>query len=373
MNPFRKTIEDMPGALDITLHPDRCAQDQIQAALATVQALHCNRHPHELVALDTDACLKEALRETAKIEFTAIFERCSHCPHDFEDIEIEAINCKAEDCRFWKHLAQYDQRGKPLPWTAVTANIQPDQTRLDRFTAWLTRLRAKPIQCRDEPLRLRAGVPPEAQVYSCPLIFLPCPTCVLQGLGLSSEEARASFDNFVCDPPVLGDHLAVCRQYADDPKGVFLMLGNTGGGKTHLAASILRERIRQKAKNLLFRKARHLFDEHWQSIRPVSFDAARTESPLQDCRRASLLVLDDLGKLPGHFDAEGFLLDLFEARIGQYRPTIITSNLSRAELEEAIGSRLFDRLRQAAFAVLEFGFESKRSSMNTDYLTRCST
>lgn len=77
-------------------------------------------------------------------------------------------------------------------------------------------------------------------------------------------------------------------------------------------------------------------------------------------------------KLPSHFDAEGFLLDLFEERIGHHRPTIITSNFNRAELEEAIGTRLFDRLRRAAYAVLQFGFESKRPKFNADYLSRAS-
>jgi hypothetical protein len=37
-------------------------------------------------------------------------------------------------------------------------------------------------------------------------------------------------------------------------------------------------------------------------------------------------------------------------------------------LEAAIGSRLFDRLRRASAAVLEFGFDSKRPQFNADYL-----
>ena len=48
----------------------------------------------------------------------------------------------------------------------------------------------------------------------------------------------------------------------------------------------------------------------------------------------------------------------------------ITANLTRAELETVLGSRFFDRLFGTAFAVLEFGFESKRQSFNAEYLNR---
>jgi hypothetical protein len=59
---------------------------------------------------------------------------------------------------------------------------------------------------------------------------------------------------------------------------------------------------------------------------------------------------------------------LFEHRLGHGLPTIITANLNRTELEEAIGSRLYDRLRHAAFAVLEFNFPSQRPRLNAEYL-----
>ena len=78
-----------------------------------------------------------------------------------------------------------------------------------------------------------------------------------------------------------------------------------------------------------------------------------------------LSVTTDLGRA-----YEDVLLDLFEHRIGYSKPSVITTNSSRDELEAALGSRLYDRLRRAAFAVLEFGFESKRSSLNADYLNR---
>ncbi len=83
-----------------------------------------------------------------------------------------------------------------------------------------------------------------------------------------------------------------------------------------------------------------------------------------------MLVYDELTAATDSRAQENVLLDLFEKRMGTYRPSIITANLSRGELEAALGTRLFDRLQRANFAVLEFGFASKRQSLNADYLNR---
>jgi hypothetical protein len=103
----------------------------------------------------------------------------------------------------------------------------------------------------------------------------------------------------------------------------------------------------------------------------VSFGKEAPESPLKGCQEASLLVYDELTPATDNNRAcEDFLLDLFEHRIGHYKPSIITASVTPSELETMPGSRLYDRLRRAAFAVLEFGFESKRKALNADYLNR---
>ena len=149
------------------------------------------------------------------------------------------------------------------------------------------------------------------------------------------------------------------------------MLGNTGTGKTHLAIAILRDLLRQRKHDLHFIKHRHFLAQHWHALRPVPFDKEPPESPLASCQQASLLVYDEFTTTTDSSRAhEDVLLDLFEYRNGHFKPSIITANVSRADLEAALGSRLYDRLRRAAVAVLEFGFESKRNSLNVGYLTR---
>jgi hypothetical protein len=58
--------------------------------------------------------------------------------------------------------------------------------------------------------------------------------------------------------------------------------------------------------------------------------------------------------------------------VSEFKPSVITSNLSRNQFEEAVGTPLYDRFRRASFGLLEFGFESKRPTLNADYLRRSS-
>jgi DNA replication protein DnaC len=193
----------------------------------------------------------------------------------------------------------------------------------------------------------------------------------LEHLGITADESLASFDNFAVDPPAIRQHLETCRAFSAAPKGVLLLLGNCGTGKTHLSIAILRELLRRGAADMVFIKHRHFLAQHWHALRPVAFQEEPPESPLARCQESSLLVYDELTATTDSSRAyEDVLLDLFEARIGHFKPSIITANVSPAKLEDVLGSRLFDRLRRAAFAVLEFGFESKRRSLNADYLNR---
>jgi DNA replication protein DnaC len=199
--------------------------------------------------------------------------------------------------------------------------------------------------------------------------FAPCLQCGLEYLGITPDEARASFENFAVDPPAIRPHLETCRAFAAAPKGVLLLLGNCGTGKTHLAIAVLRELLRQGTSGLRFIKHRHFLANHWHAQRPVAFGVEPPESPLVGCQDAALLVYDEFAATTDSRPYEDILLDLFEKRIGHFKPSIITANVSRNELETALGTRLFDRLRRTAFAVLEFGFESKRQSLNADYLS----
>jgi DNA replication protein DnaC len=202
-------------------------------------------------------------------------------------------------------------------------------------------------------------------------VYKPCLQCRLERLGVLPNDAICSFENFVIDTPDLQQIVESCRTFAAEPKGLLLLLGGNGAGKTHLSVAILRELLRSNTTGLSFIKHRTFISQHRTAVRPVSFGTASLVSPLPSCQSAALLVYDDLtATVDAGTVGEDLLMDLFETRIGSLKPTIITSNLSPDDLETVLGSRLYDRFRQAAYEVIEFGFPSKRQSFNKAYLKR---
>lgn len=361
----------------IPFDPERSPREQLQSAIATVRSRSCHHHPHEILAVDQKATLLNALCHDSPyedrpwhLEFDANYARCAECPHSSNDFEIEVENCAVPPRMFGRRpFCTKDKEGKPLPKHLGSAVLVADQSARQQFDSWL--MGEFRCQFSNQPLeRLDARWKLPFESWSMEPQFDPCPQCALEHLGITPDEARASFDNLVIDPPELQHLSERCRAFAANPEGVLFLLGNVGTGKTHLAISILRERLRRGAYGLKFVKHRHFLARHWLALRPVAFREAPPESPLASCQATPLLVYDEFTPSTDSRTHEDVLLDLFEKRNGNFKPSIITANLSRGELEAALGSRLFDRLRRVTFAVLEFGFASKRQSLNADYLNR---
>ena len=380
-NPFNqmKGITNT-STIRIPFDPKCTPRAQIEASIASLLPRRCERHPHELRPVDVCATVRNALCSNCSngrleliVDFRVSYERCSQCPHSQTDHDIGVKDC-ACNRREWKfeERSERDSNGRPLPTRFGYARVLADESAQEQFKAWVAK--ADEFRCpfSNEMLKqLGARLIPPLESWSIPPQFAPCLQCSLEGLGITPDEARATFDGFLVDPPALQPHLDVCRAFAAAPKGVLLLLGNCGTGKTHLAIAILRELLRRGESGLIFIKHRHFLAQHWHALRPVAFREEPPESPLRRCQASSLLVYDELTTATDNSRAhEEVLLDLFEARIGHFKPSIITANLNPAELEQALGSRLFDRLRRTAFAVLEFGFESKRQGLSNDYLGR---
>jgi len=260
-----------------------------------------------------------------------------------------------------------------VPARLGSSHLDPDQSLRQQLDGWLAQLGELRCPCTNEVLPVvSANLKPPFELWTIAPKYSGCLQCRLEKLGIPPDEARASFDGFTVNPPALLEHLKQCRAFAAAPKGVLLLLGNTGTGKTHLGIAILREQLRRGVFGLRFVKHRHFLAAHRLAMRPVAFGEQAPESPLARCQEASLLVYDEVTGATDGPAGEDVLLDLFEQRIGNLKPSVITANVSPGELEAALGSRLYDRLRRATFAVLEFGFESKRKALNANYLSRAS-
>ncbi len=136
----------------------------------------------------------------------------------------------------------------------------------------------------------------------------------------------------------------------DDAAGCLCLLGPVGVGKTVAAAGVLRV----SGEDIRFFDVRELTRR--------LMDPLKREEALDAALSTFTIVLDDLGS--AYTRADGFLEGLLEqimiTREGQEGLTIVTSNLTRRQLEDAVGLRVADRLAGPWGSVHELPGESLR-------------
>jgi DNA replication protein DnaC len=117
-----------------------------------------------------------------------------------------------------------------------------------------------------------------------------------------------------------------------------ILRGNTGCGKTHLAVAMVRDRNVFKALFItvpdLLLKIRSSFNGGSESEDEII--GRYSEIPI--------LVLDDLGAEKVSEFAIATLYIILDRRIRECRKTIITTNLSKEEIEATFGARIASRL-----------------------------
>ncbi|MBU2754945.1 ATP-binding protein [Acidithiobacillus sp. CV18-2] len=174
-----------------------------------------------------------------------------------------------------------------------------------------------------------------------------------------------TLQNFVTHTAAQEHVLAVARKYVLeflDPElrgRSLIFCGGVGTGKTHLAVGIARELM---AMNLTV-----TFNTAMDAIRTVR-ETYRKESPVTErevIRRFAqpdLVILDEIGTQFGTDAEKVTLFDLLNARYNAEKSTILISNLKIQEVEQYIGERMFDRLRENGGQALVFAWESYRNS-----------
>ncbi len=134
--------------------------------------------------------------------------------------------------------------------------------------------------------------------------------------------------------------LEAARAYAERPNGWFVLRGESGAGKTHLAAAICQSQDVAAQHEVWFVVVPDLLDHlraTFSPRSPVSYDRR-----FDELRRIPLLVLDDLGTESATPWAKEKLFQLLNHRYNAMLPTIITTSIGMEKFEPWLATRIRD-------------------------------
>ncbi len=242
-----------------------------------------------------------------------------------------------------------------------------DQLLTSRFNSELPTVivTITPVEQMDERLRTRLTDPGMCQVF---VIEEEQPSSEY-GWGLEFKlQESMTFINFKRRNNLsleLQDNLdeayRIAFDFAKNPEGWLVFMGDTGCGKTHLAAAIVNYRY-EAGKPALFVVVPELLDHLRSTFSPeskVSYDQF-----FESVKTAPLLVLDDFGEQSMTPWVREKLYQLINYRYNGRLPTVVTTRYSfdeiLGEVDPAISSRLVDGQTSVPFNIMAPDYRGDR-------------
>ncbi len=147
-------------------------------------------------------------------------------------------------------------------------------------------------------------------------------------------------------PPQISEKVArnlqniymTARNFAEHPEGWLVLLGETGSGKTHLAAAIAHQ-VTEQRQQAHFVVVPDLL-EHLRNA--MHADESGRRDAIDEVRTAPLLVLDDLGVHSATPWAQEKLFQILNYRYNAKLATVITMSCSLDDLPQSWVSRMYD-------------------------------
>lgn len=196
------------------------------------------------------------------------------------------------------------------------------------------------------------------------LVYEDCPACqteegILRESGWLHERGvplalcHAKLSNFKPRDENEARALSYAEKFCGRKTGTMVLSGHVGTGKTHLAVAIMRER-----KTGVFMKHSTLLE-----MLRATYRDKQAADPVERCKRAKFLVIDDLGASGGGADDQPALHSILDHRHGEKLPTVITTNLSIEDVTQQLGERMIDRIRESLFKWVKLAGESRRGEV----------
>ena len=162
--------------------------------------------------------------------------------------------------------------------------------------------------------------------------------------------ADSVFADLQADTPEERRAVATCQAFAETFPEVcrksagLIIIGTTGTGKTRLGCTIANHVLREHGKSVLFSSvstACSKVKECWSKQAPHSEREIYRAYITPD-----LLVLDEVGMQYGSDTEKNILFEIINQRYEKLRPTILSGNVDRTQLEACLGARILDRMRE---------------------------
>jgi DNA replication protein DnaC len=186
----------------------------------------------------------------------------------------------------------------------------------------------------------------------------------LNQAGIPLRFRSKNFESYIADTDDKENARAVAMEFATNFKkhresGTFLVFsGKPGTGKSHLAIAIAQAVM--AGGTALYTSAIdavRMIRDTWRR------DSTKTETQVLDMLASiDLLILDEVGVQYGTEAEQVSLFDIIDKRYRALMPTILLTNLNAKGMNEFLGDRSYDRLREGGLWV-KFDWESQRKKV----------
>lgn len=178
----------------------------------------------------------------------------------------------------------------------------------------------------------------------------------VESSGVPRRYWHVNFDIFIPRNEKDSKNLETIKKFTNlkNNDKVLILLGSKGLGKTHLGSAIIRNCGGKfiSIEKLIFK---------YESAQNFYAKTNRDEL-MESYSSTKMLVIDEIGRSIQQEKENALLSYILRRRYENMLPTVLISNLSKADLLKKFGEAVLDRLRETCIS-LEFEGESYRTSI----------